>query len=84
LFCTHARTHAHTPHTHTHTHTHTHKHKHTHTHTHSGVVPDIVTMGKPFGNGMPLAAVVCRKEMGESFAKGPEYFNTFGEALTLL
>mmetsp|Transcript_5955 Transcript_5955/g.17825 ORF Transcript_5955/g.17825 Transcript_5955/m.17825 type:complete len:488 (-) Transcript_5955:105-1568(-) len=44
----------------------------------SGVVPDIVTMGKPFGNGMPLAAVVCTAEIGESFAKGPEYFNTFG------
>eukprot|EP00039_Didymoeca_costata_P005881 m.85492 g.85492 ORF g.85492 m.85492 type:complete len:482 (-) comp13014_c0_seq7:32-1477(-) len=44
----------------------------------SGVVPDIVTMGKPFGNGMPLAAVVCRESIAESFAAGPEYFNTFG------
>lgn len=45
------------------------------------MVPDIVTMGKPFGNGMPLAAVVCTTEIGESFAKGPEYFNTFGTLL---
>eukprot|EP00039_Didymoeca_costata_P005880 m.85470 g.85470 ORF g.85470 m.85470 type:complete len:92 (-) comp13014_c0_seq2:345-620(-) len=34
--------------------------------------------GKPFGNGMPLAAVVCRESIAESFAAGPEYFNTFG------
>ena len=42
------------------------------------VVPDIVTMGKPMGNGMPLAAVVCTREISERFAHGPEYFNTFG------
>lgn len=45
----------------------------------SGVVPDIVTMGKPFGNGMPLAAVVCKAEISDAFSQGPEYFNTFGE-----
>eukprot|EP00035_Acanthoeca_spectabilis_P008655 m.156882 g.156882 ORF g.156882 m.156882 type:complete len:239 (+) comp14446_c0_seq3:1068-1784(+) len=44
----------------------------------SGVVPDIVTMGKPFGNGMPLAAVVCKAEISDAFSQGPEYFNTFG------
>eukprot|EP00854_Cymbomonas_tetramitiformis_P011938 gene11938-14100_t len=43
-----------------------------------GVVPDIVTMGKPFGNGMPLAAVVCSQAVAESFHNGLEYFNTFG------
>ena len=43
-----------------------------------GVVPDIVTMGKPFGNGMPLAAVVCTRAVSDAFATGPEYFNTFG------
>jgi 4-aminobutyrate aminotransferase-like enzyme len=43
-----------------------------------GVVPDIVTMGKPMGNGMPLAAVVCTREVSDAFALGPEYFNTFG------
>ena len=42
------------------------------------VVPDIVTMGKPFGNGMPLAAVVCTREIADSFNNGLEYFNTFG------
>ena len=35
-------------------------------------------MGKPFGNGMPLAAVVCTRAISETFALGPEYFNTFG------
>lgn len=43
-----------------------------------GVVPDIVTIGKPMGNGHPLAAVVCTKEVAEAFANGMEYFNTFG------
>ncbi|MEL6250362.1 MAG: aminotransferase class III-fold pyridoxal phosphate-dependent enzyme [Bacteroidota bacterium] len=43
-----------------------------------GVVPDIVSMGKPIGNGHPLGAVVCRPEIAEAFANGMEYFNTFG------
>eukprot|EP01052_Picozoa_sp_SAG31_P006541 SAG31_NODE_302_length_18087_cov_97.056982_5_plen_278_part_00 len=43
-----------------------------------GVVPDIVTMGKPFGNGMPLAAVVTSAKIADSFHNGLEYFNTFG------
>eukprot|EP00906_Rhabdomonas_costata_P010883 RCo015309 len=44
-----------------------------------GVVPDIVTMGKPMANGFPMAAVVCRREIAESFASsGIEYFNTYG------
>ncbi|CAH1002061.1 Acetylornithine/succinyldiaminopimelate aminotransferase [Neolewinella maritima] len=43
-----------------------------------GVVPDVVTIGKPFGNGHPLAAVVCTPEVAEAFANGMEYFNTFG------
>ncbi len=42
------------------------------------VVPDIVTLGKPIGNGHPLAAVVTTREIAESFANGMEYFNTFG------
>ncbi len=42
------------------------------------VVPDIVTMGKPIGNGHPLAALVTRAEIADSFANGMEYFNTFG------
>jgi 4-aminobutyrate aminotransferase-like enzyme/Ser/Thr protein kinase RdoA (MazF antagonist) len=43
-----------------------------------GVVPDIVTLGKPIGNGHPLAAVVSSREVADSFANGMEYFNTFG------
>jgi len=43
-----------------------------------GVVPDIVTLGKPIGNGHPMAAVVTRAEIAASFDNGMEYFNTFG------
>ena len=43
-----------------------------------GVVPDIVTLGKPIGNGHPLAAVVCTQEVANTFANGMEFFNTFG------
>ena len=43
-----------------------------------GVVPDIVTMGKPLGNGHPLAAVVTTPEIAAAFHNGMEYFNTFG------
>ena len=43
-----------------------------------GVVPDIVTLGKPIGNGHPLGAVVTTPEIAKSFANGMEYFNTFG------
>lgn len=42
------------------------------------VEPDIVTMGKPAGNGHPLAVVACTKEVAEKFNTGMEYFNTFG------
>lgn len=42
------------------------------------VVPDIITLGKPIGNGHPLAAVIMRKEIADSFVTGMEYFNTFG------
>lgn len=41
------------------------------------VVPDIVTMGKPMGNGHPIACVITTPEIAESFARiGTEYFNT--------
>ncbi len=43
-----------------------------------GVTPDIVTIGKPLGNGHPLAAVACTQEVADKFANGMEYFNTFG------
>ncbi|KAM5194161.1 ethanolamine-phosphate phospho-lyase [Mantella aurantiaca] len=42
-------------------------------------VPDIVTMGKPIGNGHPMSCVVTTREIAEAFgATGLEYFNTFG------
>ncbi|MDC1312409.1 aminotransferase class III-fold pyridoxal phosphate-dependent enzyme [Flavobacteriaceae bacterium] len=43
-----------------------------------GVTPDIVTMGKPAGNGHPLAIVACTQEVANGFANGLEFFNTFG------
>ncbi|HSK11251.1 MAG TPA: aminotransferase class III-fold pyridoxal phosphate-dependent enzyme, partial [Vicinamibacterales bacterium] len=43
-----------------------------------GVVPDVVTMGKPIGNGFPLAAVVTTRVIARAFDTGMEYFNTFG------
>ena len=43
-----------------------------------GVVPDIVTLGKPIGNGHPLGAVVTTPELAAAFANGMEWFNTFG------
>src|SRR5205823_5908633 len=43
-----------------------------------GVVPDIVVLGKPIGNGFPLAAVVATREIAESFNNGMEFFSTFG------
>lgn len=42
-----------------------------------GVVPDIVTMGKPIGNGHPMAAVVTTREIAQTFDDGVKYFNTF-------
>ncbi len=44
----------------------------------AGVVPDIVTLGKPMGNGHPLAAAVCRADLGNEFRDKVMYFNTFG------
>ncbi len=43
-----------------------------------GVVPDIVTIGKPIGNGHPLGVVVTTRAIADAFANGMEYFNTFG------
>ncbi|XP_054258407.1 5-phosphohydroxy-L-lysine phospho-lyase [Macrosteles quadrilineatus] len=43
------------------------------------VIPDIVTVGKPMGNGHPVAAVITTKEISSSFRNtGIEYFNTYG------
>lgn len=43
-----------------------------------GVVPDVLVLGKPLGNGYPLGAVVTTRAVAESFARGPEFFSTFG------
>lgn len=45
---------------------------------HYDVVPDIVTLGKPMGDGHPLAVLVTSREIAEKFAKSSVYFNTFG------
>jgi len=43
-----------------------------------GVIPDIVVLGKPIGNGHPVGAVITTTEIAESFANGMEFFSTFG------
>lgn len=43
-----------------------------------GVEPDMVVMGKPIGNGHPLAAVVVTAAIADAFNNGMEYFNTYG------
>ena len=42
------------------------------------IVPDIVTLGKPMGNGHPIAAVITTKKIADTFNNGMEYFNSFG------
>jgi 4-aminobutyrate aminotransferase-like enzyme len=42
------------------------------------VVPDMVTVGKPMGNGIPTAAAIFRPELLEGFGADIRYFNTFG------
>jgi 4-aminobutyrate aminotransferase-like enzyme/Ser/Thr protein kinase RdoA (MazF antagonist) len=44
----------------------------------NGVVPDIVTLGKPIGNGYPIGAVVTRREILDAFTRKTDYFSTFG------
>ncbi len=44
----------------------------------AGVIPDIVVLGKPMGNGHPMAAVVCCETIADSFSKGMEFFSSFG------
>jgi 4-aminobutyrate aminotransferase-like enzyme len=43
-----------------------------------GITPDIVTLGKPMGNGYPVAAVITRREIAESLAATTRVFSTFG------
>ena len=42
------------------------------------VVPDLVTMGKPMGNGHPVSGVVTRRKLVDEFSERSHYFNTFG------
>ncbi len=46
--------------------------------TRHGVVPDLVTMGKPMANGMPVSAMAARADVLARFAEQVPYFNTFG------
>jgi 4-aminobutyrate aminotransferase-like enzyme len=43
-----------------------------------GVIPDLVTIGKPMGNGLPIAGVVANPGVLQAFATTARYFNTFG------
>jgi 4-aminobutyrate aminotransferase-like enzyme len=43
-----------------------------------GITPDFVTLGKPMGNGHPIAAVVTRSDLVDRFAKATTFFSTFG------
>ena len=45
---------------------------------HDGLAPDIVTMGKPMGNGLPIAGLVARESVLAEFGRRARYFNTFG------
>ena len=45
---------------------------------HLGITPDLVTLGKPMGNGHPIGAVVTRREITERFAEQTVFFSTFG------
>ena len=40
--------------------------------------PDVVTLGKPMGNGYPVAGIVAKQEMFDAFSEKGRYFNTFG------
>ncbi|QGY33212.1 aspartate aminotransferase family protein [Pantoea cypripedii] len=42
-----------------------------------GVIPDIVTMGKPMGNGQPIAGLLATADVLEEFGQRSRYFNTF-------
>ena len=46
------------------------------------VVPDIITLGKPMGNGYPVAGLACRLDLLEALTEEYGYFNTFGGSTT--
>ena len=43
-----------------------------------GVVPDMVTLGKPIGNGFPMGAVILTRPLADGFDNGMQYFATCG------
>ena len=43
-----------------------------------GLIPDLVTVGKPMGNGQPIAAVMASHDLIDRFSEHSRYFNTFG------
>src|SRR5215467_8120956 len=43
-----------------------------------GVVPDVIVLGKPIGNGHPIGAVITTRQIADSFDNGMEFFSTFG------
>ena len=43
-----------------------------------GITPDIVTLGKPMGNGHPVAAIITRRDIAERFGAEADFFSTFG------
>jgi 4-aminobutyrate aminotransferase-like enzyme len=45
---------------------------------HHGIAPDVVTMGKPMGNGYPVAAMITRRDIAERFPAAGRTFSTFG------
>ncbi len=45
---------------------------------HLGLIPDIVTIGKPMGNGHPVGAVITRRDIAQAFADQTVFFSTFG------
>ena len=44
----------------------------------AGVTPDVITLGKPMGNGFPVAAVITRADLADPFIEATDYFSTFG------
>jgi 4-aminobutyrate aminotransferase-like enzyme len=44
----------------------------------SGIAPDLVALGKPMGNGFPVAAVITRRDVAQALAERASFFSTFG------
>ena len=42
------------------------------------IIPDIIILGKPIGNGHPMTAVITTEKINKSFENGMEFFSSFG------